>query len=515
MHFEDDVSACTAFLDWGVQCEYNGQSPLQLNATMMGIAQGRGGKGIIYVYAAGNSYSAGSDVNFEGALNSRYTISVGAVGKDGLHASYSIGGAPLFVSAPGGDLDSYTNNIVALAGGGCTDGGAGTSFAAPVVSGLIALILQANPELFWRDVQGILALTSRQVEANDTASWTINAAGFHHSYLYGFGLVDANASVTTAQNWVNFPPEIQLLAESGAVDLKIPDFSTTGSTPATSTVTVNASSTFVTESVIVYLDLTHSSRGDVEVVLTSPSGTASILAPGQRPENSQTLERWKLMTVRNWGEPADGVWTLSLIDQSQGDLDVCVDLPDWSKAIGETQFDCAIMETLQVCQGGVEGPGFSIFSGVTTGIDDVFFTDENGIAMTDACCVCGGGAVASTVSDVLRSWRIAVYGHNSATPSATLSPGATAPIPTLPLLTTSPMAPSIIEVAPSILQQPQIYTPTLIAPVIQQGPAVLSPQAGTQPIRTDPREPSSSSSKILLMNWVLYAIVLLFISSYR
>jgi len=52
-------------------------------------------------------------------VNSRYTIGVGAVGKDGLHASYSTTGAAIFVAAPGGDDEAITNNVVAKPGGGC------------------------------------------------------------------------------------------------------------------------------------------------------------------------------------------------------------------------------------------------------------------------------------------------------------------------------------------------------------------------------------------------------------
>jgi subtilisin family serine protease len=92
----------------------------------------------------------------------------------------------VLVSAPGGDIESRSNWITALAFGGCKDKGVGTSFAAPVTSGVIALILQANPNLGWRDVQAILATTSQMMDEEDE-SWVVNGAGLHHSYKYGFG----------------------------------------------------------------------------------------------------------------------------------------------------------------------------------------------------------------------------------------------------------------------------------------------------------------------------------------
>jgi len=241
--------------------------------------------------------------------------SVGAVGKDGLHASYSSTGAALFLSAPAGDRESFTNNIVALPGGGCQDATIGTSFSTPVAAGVVALVLQANPDLSWRDVQGILATTSQKMDADDPL-WSTNAAGISHSYLYGFGVIDANAAVTAAQSWELYSSEVQLLAESGTIDLAIPEYP---DGPVSSIVSLDASSVLA-ESVVVYLDITHSSRGDLDVVLISPSGTESLVHPGQRPENTPADESWKLMTVRNWNEPANGDWTLRIVDQSAGDL---------------------------------------------------------------------------------------------------------------------------------------------------------------------------------------------------
>ena len=72
--FEVDHDACLSFLDLFVDCEYNVQSVDEEAAMLQGISNGRGGLGLIYVYAAGNEYSIGEDVNFEGSLNSRYTI---------------------------------------------------------------------------------------------------------------------------------------------------------------------------------------------------------------------------------------------------------------------------------------------------------------------------------------------------------------------------------------------------------------------------------------------------------
>jgi hypothetical protein len=70
------------------------------------------------------------------------------------------------------------------------------SAATPVVSGVIALMLSANPHLGWRDVQDILAMSATRTGSNYGAgpangeqyTWGFNAAntwnggGYHISF---------------------------------------------------------------------------------------------------------------------------------------------------------------------------------------------------------------------------------------------------------------------------------------------------------------------------------------------
>lgn len=140
------------------------------------------------VFAAGNERTFGSDANWDTNSISRYTIAVGAVGKRGFHASYSNAGANVLVSAPGGDYEYFHNNIVAspsvAAGGSCRNEVPGTSFATPTVSGIVALMLEANSNLGWRDVQAIIVLTSSKTDTEDE-TWATNGAGLSHANKYG------------------------------------------------------------------------------------------------------------------------------------------------------------------------------------------------------------------------------------------------------------------------------------------------------------------------------------------
>ena len=80
----------------------------------------------------------------------------------------------------------------------------GTSSATPLVAGVAALMLEANPNLGYRDVMYIFAETSKNINPSDD-SWVQNTAGYKHSYNYGFGMVDATAAVNKSISWTNVP----------------------------------------------------------------------------------------------------------------------------------------------------------------------------------------------------------------------------------------------------------------------------------------------------------------------
>ena len=78
---------------------------------------------------------------------------------------FSTPGASTTVSAFGG-FDTFTTDRTGADGyedGDFNSSFAGTSAAAPIVSGIVALMLEANSDLGWRDVQTILAYSARQV----------------------------------------------------------------------------------------------------------------------------------------------------------------------------------------------------------------------------------------------------------------------------------------------------------------------------------------------------------------
>ncbi len=183
------------------------------------VTLGRGGKGVVMVRAAGNGRAFGRNVNEDAYLNDPRVIAVAGAHSGGRAASYSSPGACLLVSAPAGDLDFgfrnlFTTDRVAQKGYNqiffpgldlsdyvfASLGFSGTSGSAPLVSGVVALMLSANPSLTYRDVQQVLIHASRQTDPGDPTLQT-NGGGYRVSHNTGFGLVDAGQAVALARNW--------------------------------------------------------------------------------------------------------------------------------------------------------------------------------------------------------------------------------------------------------------------------------------------------------------------------
>ncbi|MEW5982077.1 MAG: S8 family serine peptidase [Acidobacteriota bacterium] len=288
-------------------------SPLgsQAKAALQNAAQnGRSGKGRVFVWPSGDGAQLGDDCNYNEYANSRFTIAAGAVTDAGHVADYSEPCAALVVVAPssGGSRGLMTTDLQGSPGyatGDYTDTFGGTGGASAIVAGVAALMLERNAALTWRDVQGILRETSVRLDPAD-ADWT--AGLFPHHHRFGFGLLDAHAAVSRAGSWSLLPPETALPA--GIRMLSLSEGSVY--TEHRSTITIaSGNPSFTIEHVEVDIYYETFSRGSLVVTLTSPQGVVSQLMPG-RPRDGGNEEpgRIRLGSVRHWGEPAAGVWTL-------------------------------------------------------------------------------------------------------------------------------------------------------------------------------------------------------------
>ena len=311
-----------------------GPGPLMLAAMQNDALVGRNGLGNIITWAAGNGLDDDDNSNYDGYANLRYTIAVTAVDHKGQQSYYAEPGANILVASPSnGDGESITTTDIEGSGGytnnDYTDSFGGTSSATPLVSGVIALMLEANANLTWRDVQHIIVLTSRKNDASDS-SWGVNGAGHEVSHKYGYGVIDAGAAVSMAESWTSVEQEISFSSGITTVDTDIPDNS-----PNYISSNTTVSDAILVENVDIIVDIPHDFRGDLEIILTSPSGTESVLSEKHDDENSD-YSNWRFSTVHNWDEDSRGDWTLTVEDQGSNDVG---SFDDWELIIYGTQIN--------------------------------------------------------------------------------------------------------------------------------------------------------------------------------
>ncbi|NER38577.1 MAG: S8 family serine peptidase [Oscillatoria sp. SIO1A7] len=321
-------------------------TPLSSLALEEGTSNGRDGLGNIYVFAGGNDGLLGENVNYNSLASSRYSIAVAAIDANGEQASYSEPGASLLVSAYSGSSTTDLTGEAGYSSGNYTDNFGGTSAAAALTSGVAALMLDANANLTWRDLQHIFVETAQQNDAADE-DWTTNGAGYFVNHKYGFGTVDAEAAVKAALNWTPVSEEVSFASDWQQVNRAIPDYDTTrllGSQVTEliareretlsdaevellhniprvgndffETSSIQVADDINIEWVEVELDANHSLRGDLKVTLVSPDGTESVLADLHGdPGDSSGEYKWAFTSARHWGESSVGEWTLKVSDE--------------------------------------------------------------------------------------------------------------------------------------------------------------------------------------------------------
>ena len=197
-----DIISCS----WGITEDGSVLSSRKAAAIARAAREGRGGKGCVVVFAVGNE-SLQNRVNIYSALPE--VIAVGACTSQDQHSSYSNQGMEVTVCAPsngdwpvlaarafwdpGKDKEVGENRYWddGRSRGNAYKHFGGTSAATPIVAGVCALMLSANPNLTAREVKDILIQTADKIGP----AWEYSGG---HSRKFGYGRVNAERAVAEA-----------------------------------------------------------------------------------------------------------------------------------------------------------------------------------------------------------------------------------------------------------------------------------------------------------------------------
>jgi len=339
----------------------------------------------------------GGRTEYSATAKWREVLAIGAVGEDNDIAGYSTTGTNVVASAYSGGFDneaeiaaigtggSGERNIVTAdavdginafgIGDGYTNAFNGTSAAAPIATGIIALMKEANPHLTIRDIKWILQGTSDWTRipgafnelANGTyysppeilnehaglpaslvTLWQVNSGYQVHSDEYGFGIIDAEAAIIAAENYRGAPP--QVILDSGTIEIEdgeVPnaEYVDLGTEPPSESVDIVGSlalapicvrpNIFI-EEVELTVRIQGGGAGDLMIGLQSGSSTYSTFAVARVDATTLSVDGqnyayydYKFNSLKHWGEFSGGDWTLLISDMApdtaptvQGDPDL-------------------------------------------------------------------------------------------------------------------------------------------------------------------------------------------------
>ena len=210
------------------------------------------------------------------------------------------------------------------------------------MAGVAALMRSINPELGWRDIRLILAVTAQKNDSTNPG-WFEGMASYdgsnysgslyQHNHEYGFGVVDAQAAVSQSQSWNNVGQMVKSSSQSKAIPTakqQVPDGD--GLRSVISVTDLNATLDFI-EYVDIELNMDGENYGDLQINLTSPANKTSTLAEQHDCSNVNSSTRIEVVfkcvfdtptdiyfgSARHLGESPDGDWTLEVIDEVSGD----------------------------------------------------------------------------------------------------------------------------------------------------------------------------------------------------
>lgn len=287
--------------------------------------KGRGGKGCVVLFAAGNGNES---VDNDGYASNPKVIAVAACNDQSKRSAYSDFGRAVWCAFPSNDgIPSLTPGIwttdrTGLTGynpgnatqgdtaGNYTNSFGGTSSACPGAAGVVALVLARNPDLRGDQVREILKQCCDKI---DTAAGQYDATG--RSPFYGYGRLNARKAVELAVPSQPSPVRIYKAVQ----DVPIRDNST-----ATLPLTVPVTNAM--KEIKVTVDIEHTYIGDLVVTLKPPVelGTTSVVLHNRTGRGTDNIQKtYDEVTTPGLasmkGKSPKGSWVLEVTDKAGGD----------------------------------------------------------------------------------------------------------------------------------------------------------------------------------------------------
>lgn len=312
---------------WGPEDDgstVDGPGPLARRAFIYGVTSGRHGKGSIFVWASGNGGRYTDSCNCDGYTNSIFTLSISSATQGGFKPWYLEECSSTLATTYSSGTPGHDKSVATVDMDGrlrpdhiCTVEHTGTSASAPLAAGICALALEANPYLTWRDMQYLVVMTSRPEPLEKEAGWLLNGVKRKYSHKFGYGLMDAGAMVSLAEQWTSVPNQHICKSRENNEDRQIE-----GTYGYTLQIHMDVNGCAGTLNEVRYLEhvqckitLRFFPRGNLRILLTSPMGTTSTLL-FERPRDivKSNFDDWPFLSVHFWGERAEGRWTLQIIN---------------------------------------------------------------------------------------------------------------------------------------------------------------------------------------------------------
>lgn len=300
------------------------------------VANGRGGKGCVVLFAAGNGNES---VDNDGYASYAKVIAVAACNDRGQRSVYSDFGKAVWCAFPSSDFGYppfnqpepltpgiWTTDRIGEAGynvGRLADGDAegdftnsfgGTSSACPGAAGVAALVLSVNPNLKWHEVKDLF---KRACDRIDPQGGGYDASG--HSVKYGYGRLNARTAVELAA-----PQPQSAITISRRFDAPIPDLQTVS-------FTLNVPDDTPVEALTVGVDLKHTYIGDLIITLQPPAATGVnpvVLhnrAGGSTRDLKKTYDAASNPALAAFaGKSCQGTWTLQIRDMAALDFGLLI-----------------------------------------------------------------------------------------------------------------------------------------------------------------------------------------------